>query len=234
MRIEYSFTYPDGRRQTFDLRFDARTLDRLVGAPEALPSWTALEFHQCPNCPLTARDHPTCPVAVNLVDLVARCGGRPSYEEVRVEVTTPERRVVQTTTVQRAVSSLLGLLIATSACPHTACFKPMARFHLPLASEDETVYRAASMYLLAQYFLSRQGQPADLNLDGLSTIYRNLQVLNTAMAERLRAASDKDAAVNAVVLLDLLAKALPFSIDDSLAELRHLFMAYWATEHSTV
>jgi hypothetical protein len=81
----------------------------------------------------------------------------------------------------------------------------MARFHLPLASTEETVYRATSMFLLAQYFAYR---------------------VNRAMAERLRSASEQDAAVNAIVILDLLAKALPDAILDSLTEVRHLFSSY--------
>jgi hypothetical protein len=46
------------------------------------------------------------------------------------------------------------------------------------------------------------------------------------MAERLRVASSKDSAVNAIVLLDLFAKALPYSIEESLEELRYLFGIY--------
>jgi len=43
------------------------------------------------------------------------------------------------------------------------------------------------------------------------------------MARRIRRASEQDATVNAVVLLDLLAKNLPYSIDESLEEIRYLF-----------
>jgi hypothetical protein len=44
--------------------------------------------------------------------------------------------------------------VATSGCRYTAYFKPMARFHLPFANEEETAYRAISMYLLSQRFLN--------------------------------------------------------------------------------
>ncbi|HKJ21966.1 MAG TPA: hypothetical protein VKA13_02670, partial [Gammaproteobacteria bacterium] len=178
------------------------------------------------NCPLDPGTTERCPVAVNLVKLVTDMGGCLSSDEVDVEVTTPERTVIKHTTMQRAVSSLIGVVVATSGCPRTVFFKPMARFHLPLASEEETIYRAASMYLLAQYFLHQQGQPADWHLERLSALYKNLQVVNSAMAQRLRAASDKDAAVNAIVLLDLFAKALPYTIEESLEEIRYLYRAY--------
>jgi hypothetical protein len=43
------------------------------------------------------------------------------------------------------------------------------------------------------------------------------------MAHRLRAACEKDAPVNAVTLLDMFTKILPWSIDESLAEIEYLF-----------
>jgi hypothetical protein len=193
---------------------------------DELPSWTALEIHQCPNCPLDKARHPHCPVASNLVDLVELSDGLQSYAEVSLTVTVPERQIVATTTVQRAVSSLLGLVMATSPCPRTQPLRPMARFHLPLASEEETLYRSTSMYLLAQYFLSLTGRVPDIELRGLHEIYKNLQVVNAAMAERLRYINSTDGAVNSIVLLDLLAKALPYSLDESLEDIRYLFASY--------
>jgi len=149
-----------------------------------------------------------------------------SFDRIRVEVVTPERRIHQETTVQKGVSSLMGLLIATSGCPWTVFLKPMARFHLPLASHDETLYRASSMYMLAQYFVHKSGRQPDLTLTQLSIIYQQLQNINTAMADRLRAASRTDSTVNAIILLDMLAKTMPYAVDDRLDELSHLFDAY--------
>ncbi|MBL0028408.1 MAG: hypothetical protein IPO95_04765 [Rhodanobacteraceae bacterium] len=47
------------------------------------------------------------------------------------------------------------------------------------------------------------------------------------MAERLRDAGERDGTVNAIVLLDLFAKALPAVIEDSLADLRYMFDNYF-------
>ncbi len=99
----------------------------------------------------------------------------------------------------------------------------MARFHLPSASAGETIYRATSMYLLAQYFRKKAGKKAELDLQGLKEIYKNMQILNSAIAERLRSASKTDSSVNAVILLDMFTLVLPVAIEDSLAELRDLF-----------
>jgi len=46
------------------------------------------------------------------------------------------------------------------------------------------------------------------------------------MIHRLRSASEKDSAANALVLLDLFAKAVPYAIEDSLEEVRYLFAPY--------
>ncbi len=54
------------------------------------------------------------------------------------------------TTAQQAMSSVLGLIMATAGCPWTDRLRPMARFHLPFASEAETVYRSVCMFLLAR------------------------------------------------------------------------------------
>ena len=105
-------------------------------------------------------------------------------------------------------------------------FKPMARFHLPLASAEETIYRATSMYLLAQYFLKKEGQEVDLDLAGLKEIYSNIRIINETMARRLRAISEKDVALNSLVILDVFAQTLPFVIEESLKEVRYLFMPY--------
>jgi hypothetical protein len=95
-----------------------------------------------------------------------------------------------------------------------------------MASSDETTYRAASMYLLAQYFLFKETGKADLSMQGLEDFYRSIEVLNMHMANRVRAAVAQDAAINAIVELDFFAKNFTFGLEDRLKELRHLFEPY--------
>ena len=225
--IGYYFTLPEGVREAFDLQFDAQTLELVGDFPNVMPLWTKLDFHQCPNCSLTSDAHPHCPLAAHLVTIVERFEGLLSYSEIQVDVITTERFITQDTTVQRGMSSLMGLVMATSGCPHMAFFKPMARFHLPFASAEETFYRATSMYLLAQYFLKKEGHHADLDLTGLREIYQNIEVVNVAVAKRLRTATEADSAVNAIILLDIYTKAIPVVIEESLEEVRYLFAPYF-------
>jgi hypothetical protein len=223
-RIHYLFDFQSGRREEFDLRFDD-DFRLVVPADYPLPEWTLLDHHRCANCPLaTGERH--CPLAVALADPVTRLGSVISYEEARVEVTTEERTISQQTSAQDGISALLGLLNASSGCPVTAFLRPMARFHLPFASEPETLYRAASMYLLGEYFRSRDGREPDLELNGLLARYRELEQVNRGIVARLRAARSQDGSLNAIVLLDLYAKSLPFAVEESLAAFRPLFASY--------
>ncbi|MEW6594107.1 MAG: hypothetical protein AB1413_04460 [Thermodesulfobacteriota bacterium] len=227
--IVYTFTLADGSQERFDLELDPATLTLRDAEAAALPRWTTLSFHQCAHCPCTEAEQPFCPAAANLVPLLERLDHLASYEQTTLEVVTVERCVTQKTTAQRAISSLMGLMIAASCCPHTHFFKPMARFHLPLASEDETIYRATANFMLAQYFRKGDNPNPDCSLDGLNTIYRNMQAVNRAMAARLRATAQTDSSVNAIILLDMYAKSVPYVIRRDLEELRPLFAPYLAS-----
>lgn len=225
--IEYRFTCGDGSTRAFALTFDAPSMHPLHTPRHCAPAWTALDSHRCAQCPLNAAHSPQCPAALRLADLLDWSASLSSFDQVELTVITGERTITAHTTAQRAISSLMGLLIATSGCPQTAFLRPMARFHLPLANEMETAYRAASMYLLAQYFVERKGAPADYNLDGLRQRYRGLHQVNIGLSKRLREAAASDSSPNAVVLLDCFAQALPDMIDDALVDLEPFFAPYW-------
>lgn len=226
IHVQYQFKLGTGRDEVFDIELNPTTLEISTRPTKDLPQWTDLEFHQCPHCPLTSDKYPQCPLAVTLIQVIGRFHNVVSHNEIELTVITNERKVSQKTTAQKGISSLVGLLFAVSGCPHTSFFKPMARFHLPLSSEDETFYRATGMYLLAQYLRHQIGKKPDLELKGLKQIYKNLHLLNTMVAERIRSATQADSSVNAVVLLDMITNLMPFILDDQLAKIRHLFDSY--------
>lgn len=227
INIQYAFKLNQQRSAIIDLQLDPQTLELLNRPDEKLPFWTQLDFHQCPHCPLDPLKHAVCPVAATLVDIVDRFENVMSYDELDLEVTTTVRHVFQRTTAQRAISSLLGILFPASGCLHTAFFRPMLRFHLPLATEEETVFRASSMFLLAQYYLKEKKTAGFLNFDGLKQIYENMNIVNMNVAERLRNASCTESSVNAIVLLDVFAHTMPLLIEEQLDEIRHLFTPYF-------
>ena len=222
--INYRFIFPNNREELIEVKIDRQNMESLPDDSSPLPDWCKLDFYQCPNCPLPTGPQTYCPLASRLVRLMDTCQNVLSFDKVKMEVTTPERMVTKNTTAQRAVSSLMGLVMATSGCPHMAFLKPMARYHLPFATREETIFRVVSTYLLEQYFRHKQAQSVDLELEALKKNYREIQIINKAMTSRLLTVSVQDSAINAVVQLDILAKALPGSIEDSLEEIRYLFL----------
>lgn len=226
--IGYRFTLEDGSEESFELILDAKTLELTPSDAADLPPWTELGFRQCSNCPLEATTSPHCPAAARLLGLVQGFARVLSYERVNVQVKTDERTVALETSAQQAVSSLMGLIMAVSGCPHTSFFRPMARFHLPGATTDETLYRAASMHMLAQYYVHLSGKEPDLAFADLLEKYEEVQKVNRAFVKRLHAAADYDSTINALVVLDAWALTMPWAIEESLEGLRHLFEPYLA------
>lgn len=226
--FRYIFNWDDGDKSDYQIELDADSITIKQPQPKQVPGWAKLDFHQCPNCPLHVGQSPYCPMAYHLIEACKLFSDLHSHKELQLIVNTHERSIIKNTTAQRAISSLLGLIIPASGCPHTVFFRPMARFHLPLSNEDETIFRATGMYLLAQYFLNHDKQQIDLELKGLSDIYQQLHIVNNHIAERFREAFSNDSAVNAVILLDIFAKAMPYAIDESLEEIKYLFQPYFS------
>lgn len=223
--LRYRFTLPDSRERVFELELDRDTAALASPPTEDPPSWTALDFHRCNGCPLPAGESARCPAALHLAGVIDGFTDLVSFDTVRVSVESEERSVSATLSAQQALSSLMGLIMATSGCPRTAVFRPMARFHLPFSSEAETAYRVASMYLLAQHFAAREGRGADVSLANLERVYRGMHAVNRGMAQRLRAASRQDAIVNAIVLLDVYSSLMPAAIHELLDEMKPAFAA---------
>ena len=225
-KIVYKYKFEDGREKIFEFEWDKDSLELKGVKPANLPHWTLLGFHQCPNCPSSVHEDTHCPMAVSLVNLVKYFDGMKSFEKVYLEVTLDKKVISQNTSVQKAVGSMMGLVSAVSGCPLTAYFKPMAFFHLPFSNRDSTIYRATSMYLLAQYFRHKKTGEFDFELKGLKQIYKDVGIMNSSIADRLRDASRTDSTVNAIIGLDIYAKTVPIYIEKLLKSLEDLFEAY--------
>ena len=229
IRITYKFQTDDGKEKVFDTVLDGKSLALLNNAPPQPPAWTKLAFNQCENCPLGSETE-YCPVAVNLSSLIEAFKYSTSYETMFVVVDTPERSYAKQTTIQNALSSIMGIYMVTSDCPVLDKLRPMVRFHLPFASATETVYRSVTMFLLAQYFKKQKGKKPDWDLDSLVEIYREIAKTNKGMWNRLSAASSYDANVNALIVLNTFGDALRFSIKKGLDDLEKLFGEYTEKE----
>jgi len=229
LAYKYTFTFDDKREKEFTFNLHRSNLQLLSPERSHFPDWTKLDFHKCPNCPLETNKY--CPAAVGTIELIEFFDDVSSIEEIDVRIETDSRTYSKHTSMQHGVSSMLGICMATSGCPIIAKLKPMARFHLPFASAEETTFRAMSMYLLGQYFLQLRNMKPDWKFKKLEKIYKDIQIVNRSFARRLKAVAKDDASLNALVILDTFAHFVLFEIDDNiLNELENLYSVYFEEE----
>ncbi len=225
-QVEYTFTFQDGKVETFNYCFNDNPFHLTKQPIDNPKEWIKIDFHQCPNCTLDPKKTMYCPQAASLLPLIHAFDNVYSYNPVHLTVVSHDRKTTHNTTVARGISSLMGLLIATCGCPVTRFFIPMGRFHLPLATQEETFFRAAASFLLTQYFLKKSGNPADLKMDGLIEVYSEMQKVNQYMLKRLRSAVKTDSTVNALIMLDVYAKFALIDIDECLDDIYYLFQPF--------
>ncbi|MGD9200391.1 MAG: hypothetical protein PVI26_02410 [Chitinispirillia bacterium] len=227
MNVKYEFFFTNDRVEVFDMKFDKIDLNMEPLPIKKEEPWILLESNQCKLCTLNRNDYNYCPVARNLSFVLLIFKNDPSFEEVTVRVTTEDRITEKKGTLQEGVSPLMGLIMATSGCPILDKFKPMAFTHLPFSNETETIFRAISMYLTAQYFRRIHGMEPDWQLEKFKEMYSQVNQINNDFAERVRKIKGKDANINALILLDLFAQVGIFSFsEDWMKELEPLFNAY--------
>lgn len=219
MVIEYAIRFQNGDRLLFNVDLDHPT----AATPQNTKEWTSLDFNQCPNCPLKKETHPHCPAALEVAGTIETFQARLSHERVVVTVKTAQRLYQKEVDVQTGLRSLIGLMMAKSACPYTSQLKGLAHFHLPFASNDETLFRTVSAYLLKQFFKHKSGQPADLDLKDLSKLYEDLMTVNENFLTRIRKASQKDANLNALVDLHSISTIVNMSLEEQLESLKVFF-----------
>lgn len=224
----YTFDIESGKHVTFLIRLDDETLECLNEPAASLPDWTRLGYNQCESCPLSTDEHEYCPVAVNLYEVFEQFREVKSFERAEITITSPDRTYYKESDVQQGLSSLLGILMATSGCPVMDKLRPMVRTHLPFSSPRETLYRVVSMYIMAQYFRKRNGQSTEEKLSGLLDIYRDVEKVNSGMSSRMREFYSTDANINALVILTCLGQHAQLTLEDELfEELESLFSAYF-------
>jgi hypothetical protein len=185
------------------------------------PEWARLEHSKCRNCPLDPSLHTHCPPALGLADIIPQFTDISSVARVHVRVSSAQRLVVRDTDLQTALRSLIGLVMPTSGCPILGRLGGLARFHLPFADHDETVFRVVGGYLVEQYLVQVDGGQPDWALTGIKKLFEDVQKVDVAFADRIRNASSSDAGVNAVVALFSLATLVSMSLDDDLQRIRN-------------
>lgn len=220
---DYCFTFPNGDSKKFSIELDYNTL-LLIPQEQKFAEWAELPINQCSCCPLTSASHPYCPIAANLSELVITFKDTASYESCHVSCVTAERVISKDTIVQEGLSSIMGIIMATSGCPIMDILRPMARFHLPFATVDEAMFRSVSVYLLRQYFIYVENGKSDFHLENVKQYYGKIEIVNSGILQRIKHATKMDADRNAIVILNCLAQILYLELDDNLQSLQHIFL----------
>ncbi len=218
-KVIYIFQLESGVEHRFDVEFDRPP------AGGDLPAWTRLEVHKCPHCPLANAPGAHCPAAADLVPVVEKFSALSSIDRIDVHVVTPQYEARKRTDAMTALSALMGLILATGACPILGRMRPLAHTHMPFATPTEMVYRVASMHFMGCHL---RGEP--VGLEGLDGFLSDIDRLNHAFAGRLKRAAQRDASINALLALHARTTQVSLSIEPEMENIRAWFQQMLASD----
>ena len=221
--FNYDIELEDGQSTRFHIALDPLTLTMKPASPEPFPPWTELSYQQCKCCRLSPNTNLYCPIAVNITELVDRFKDILSHKNCMVVCETADRTYSKRTSAMEGLTSVFGIVMATSNCPVMNFLKPMARFHLPFSSVEETTARSTSLFLLGQYFEFKKGRVNRFDFDKLEKSYARVQLVNEGLLARIHSVGKRDADKNAIITLHSISQFLSMEMDFSLTTIAHLF-----------
>lgn len=219
--IDYFFNFDDGKQLHFQV-----DLERQYAADTKLsqaPVWTKLTNNQCSNCPLSPNNFSHCPAALDLDKVMEKLQKIPAQTKLNIKVVTPEREYMKRVMLEEGVRALMGLIMATSACPVLGTYRTNARYHLPFASLEESVLRSASLYLMKQYFIAQEGGKPDWALKGFIQANEQLQLVNHAFWQRTMSAFQADSNCKALLSFFTLSSNMSASLPNQLNKMKRVF-----------
>ena len=220
--FNYCFDFPDNSKKRFLIQLDPVTLE-YQSSGNTPPDWALLGIARCQCCKLDLSQHNYCPIAANIAELVVTFKDTASHSSCLVSCISAARTCSKDTTVQEGLASIMGIIMATSGCPSMAILKPMACFHLPFATVEESMFRSVSAYLLRQYFSHKNGKNCDFFMHHIQDHYDEVQQVNEGILKRINMTSEMDADKNAIITLNSLAQILVMEVDEDLDSFKRLF-----------
>ena len=220
--VRYRYEFDDGAPVEFAVDSELRAGEQ-EPCSAAPGEWTKLNEYRCDCCSLPPSESQPCPAIASVADVVEYFNEHRDYTEAKCTVSLPDKTIVARKSINEALSALMGLRMASSACPILSQLKPLARFHEPFASPYHTVFRAASMYLLGQYFRQGRGEAANWSLDGLRELYADIGEVNLRMSQRLKAARREGSSPVSMSVLSVFSITMSHLFDEHLDILRGLY-----------
>lgn len=221
MTIKYIFEIDE---VVLEYEIDVNREYEKVNTRADAPEWTQLQHEQCTNCPLSRIEHKYCPAAIDLQRVITDFESMPAIKEAVVKVETPERNYEKKVKLEEGLRSLMGLIMATCACPILAQLKPNANNHLPFATQEEFIVRSTAFFLLRQYFLYREGYRPDWELQGLIKLNQQLQTVNEALWRRINSACKNDSNLQALLSFVSMSSSVSFSLESQLQQIKTLVL----------
>ena len=221
--LTYRFVFSDMTERIIALNINSETLTLVEDTSIEKPEWTKSEFFDCKTVSCGQIENGYCPIALILNRFVKLFSNLPSYEKVTTYVESNRRIYSKETSLQEGFGSLLGIMMPTSGCPTLGKLKPLAKFHLPFASIEETEFRVFSMYLLAQYVRMQKGLEPDWEMKSLKKLYDDIQTINRTVARKIADLEKMDASINSVIVLNNFADSVTFSLEENLLHFEKLF-----------
>jgi hypothetical protein len=229
-KFTYHFKFPETGEPTVSYNFGLSKdkiefvdLHKKEEENNEMLEWAKLDFNKCSHCPLNSEEHPYCPVAKNLFNVVNYFKDTRSFVKSMIFIETEDRSYAKNADVQTGLFSIFGLIMASSGCPHLNFFKPMARFHLPFANDEETFVRATSMWLLRQHIRKENGEDVKVDLTELLENYAKVEIVNKHILERISKLSQADADKNAIIILTNYSQLLTYEASTNFSSVKDLF-----------
>lgn len=223
--IEYEFYFLERNRELkkFEVYLDRKTGIAEPAENPVAKEWTKLEFQKCSHCPLSEERFENCPLALNISGLAEIFADYSSFEKVLVKVRNEIRTYEKEMEFQDGLKSIMGIYFAASGCPHMKLLKPMAHFHLPFASIEETLFRHMGNFFLYEYFSREHKDGIQIDIKDISKYYRNIDQVSIGIYNRVSKVSKKDANKNAIVILNSYGQLMSFESTQNFESLRYLF-----------
>ncbi len=209
LQISYCFNHGQDNARTFNMRFDRDSMLMQVDDQQNVPDWALLANNQCRHCPLSPADTAYCPIARNIASVVTFFSDSSSTSTSRIAVFTEDRNYWKDDVLQEGLFGIFGLIMATSGCPHMNFLRPMARFHLPFSTFEETIIRTMSIFLLSETIHPAKPGEDCSPFKKLEEHYHQVNTVNMEFIQRIRSAKQGgDAGENALVILDSFVKLI--------------------------
>ena len=78
-------------------------------------------------------------------------------------------------------------------------------------------------YLIGQYFRNLERKSPDWHLEKMTDMYDEIHKVNVYFARRIHSIIKEDATANSLVILDIFAQTIPFSISTALKDIKPFF-----------